>query len=205
MGALFAVVAVVMSQNAVPAAPADEQASAYACTKATLLSGKTCTFEGSESSGAKAPAQQAHLKAMAETFCPQAATHQRKAPDAEALRLCKADFVEQLKGACTGDVPFLDERERFTPPGRECYRALGEILAATRSAAALAHTCCQCISVNRCGATLEQCYRTIHTDSLRTTSGACLKGRCQEACRSIVPPRATPAQVDADKETDSDE
>jgi hypothetical protein len=173
--------------------------SAYACTAETLAQDRPCTFESDAAAAADAARQaDANVEAalrVGDALCPRVARHPLdRAPDPDALRLCKKAVAERA-GACAGDgaVPLLDAQGRFAPGSRACYLALSEALGRTRTVISSSVTCCRCLAAGRCLPAADRCNEDALSRLLAGAALACAQQSCAEACRSRIPAAAPPA------------
>ncbi|XXF81325.1 hypothetical protein P2318_16660 [Myxococcaceae bacterium GXIMD 01537] len=183
---------------------ADESPTAYACTVDTLREGKECIFETEPSTGAPSADQAAAnvraLKEAAPALCAEAASPPTGgAPDRALVSLCERQFTPAAE-ACglEGEVAVVDNKGRFAPKARSCYRGLARVLQDVGMMSAMGSGCCQCAAQKGCaGAAGDRCYTDVARQQSSPATLACMSERCAEACTMVVPasPGAAPSRA----------
>src|SRR4051812_16690818 len=141
---------VLLLVTAQPDAPPPAPASAWACTKKTLLDDVPCTVEGRTQPQPKSPEQakenQRQAVVFADDLCDTLARGEAPEPDAGILAVCKARVAATTK-RCGGDGSrrLLDDAGRFNPGHAKCYGALAELVRDVSALVDNASQCCACI------------------------------------------------------------
>jgi hypothetical protein len=160
-------------------------ASAFACTKKTLLDDKSCMIEGQTQAQApskdQAKENQRQAQVLAEELCRTIATGEATDPDAGLLAVCNAHIAAAVK-RCGGDGSrrLLDDAGRFNPGHAKCYGALSELAKNASMLADEAGSCCQCVH-DSCGGNEEQCIARM-ADERAPDAAACIEGTCAAQC-----------------------
>lgn len=168
------------------------EASGFACSAETLVSGVDCIMESDAPAATATAAQAQDNRAVAAALATWAcAAVSRPTPEATAdpsvQAQCERAFKERaLECGAAGARPLLDAQGRFAPEARACYAALGLVLAAARTQAAVTVPCCRCLAAARC---LEaaRCNGDLLSWPLPARAAACLREACPTACRSFQP------------------
>jgi len=156
---------------------------AFACTVETLVSGKTCVFEGT--SPATDPAQaRTDAKRLAEDLCAQAARRSAAEADATLIEACRRDIAEKAR-RCAGNGVLLDVEGRFLPAARACYATLEAALAEVRFMDAATTECCRCAVENGCAPVAEACNRLAARGTVERP--VCVAKSCATACEALLP------------------
>ncbi|MCM2333952.1 MAG: hypothetical protein NDI82_08375 [Anaeromyxobacteraceae bacterium] len=178
------------------------EASHFACSVDTLVSGADCILESDAPAASNLVAQAKDNVALAASLSAWACNTAARAPgepaaDREVMAQCERAFKEKAQ-ACSADGvrALLDVRRRFAPEARACYAGLGAALAATRTMAAVAVPCCRCLTAARCFP-VAHCASDLLVWPLPAKAAACLRESCASACRTFVPepsPAGEPAK-----------
>lgn len=167
-----------------------DRATGWGCTRATLLSGEQCVFEGSAKAAPRKAQDQANAElatSMGQHLCDAAARPAPKEePNKDLAALCRTDFKKALAASCDlGGRALADAQGRFTPAARDCYFALGEVLRNTARIAATGTACCACAVASGCTKTAHACLRFLAEDP--PVLPACASAECYESCSHLLP------------------
>lgn len=181
-----------------------QDATAFACSAETLVSGADCILESESPAAAPSAAQEKDNLALAASLSAWACAAVARPPaaasaDRDVQAQCEKAFKERALGCGAGGVrPLLDAQGRFAPEARACYAELGVVLASTRTQAAVTVPCCRCLAASRC---LEagRCNADLLSGPLPAVAAACLRDACPAACRSFRPDPGPPAEKPASK------
>jgi hypothetical protein len=184
----FAIAASMALGQAPSAAPPERGASAtaFACSKETLLKEQHCAVEGTTVaqpiSREQAKENQRTARAFAEDVCGALARSHDADEGTGLLAACNARGLVATK-RCGGDGsrPLLDAAGLVNPGHGRCYGALVAMVADVSALADLSLTCCACIA-DRCGGSANQCVGTI--DAGRAPP-ACASSTCSGACAAL--------------------
>lgn len=178
------------------------EASGFACSVDTLVSGAECILESDAPAASNLIAQAKDNVALAASLSAWACNTAARAPgepaaDREVMVQCERAFKEKAQ-ACSADGvrALLDARRRFAPEARTCYAGLGAALAATRTMAAVAVPCCRCLTAARC-LPVAHCASDLLVWPLPARTASCLRQSCAAACRTFLPepaPAGEPAK-----------
>jgi hypothetical protein len=172
-----------------------EEATGFACSVETLVSGADCVLESDAPASTDTVAQARDNEALAASLSGWACAFAARAPgdpaaDRGVLAQCEKAFKEQALGCgAEGARALLDGRGLFAPEARRCYAALGEVLASTRTMAATTAPCCRCLAAARC-LDGDRCHRDLLGGAVPSRASACLQASCATACRSFLPDAA---------------
>lgn len=180
-----------------PAPAAGASATAFACSRDTLLHEQACTVEGRTAAQATSREQarenQRSARVFAEELCRVLARSDEVDGDAGLLSVCSARAVLAVK-RCGGDGSrrLLDDAGRFNPGHARCYGALAGLVSELSALADTASPCCACIA-DRCDGSATQCVESIGAGGLggRTPAGTCAASTCSAPCAALrlVAPR----------------
>jgi hypothetical protein len=168
-----------------PPPVSNETASAWACTKKTLLDDVGCMIEGKTQaqppSKEQAKENQRQAQSLAEELCRTIATGESTEPDVGVLAACNARIAAATK-KCGGDGSrrLLDDGGRFNPGHAKCYGALAELAKTAINLADEAGSCCQCVH-DSCGGNQEQCVARM-ADEKAPEPSSCIEGACAAQC-----------------------
>ncbi|MCP3142140.1 hypothetical protein [Pyxidicoccus xibeiensis] len=172
---------------------ADDSPTAWACTIDTLRAGKECVFEADLSSVPRGADQDdANRKLFqdaARALCAEAVGTARDGlPDAKLTTLCAKRFTTAVdQCGLEGNEPVVDDKGRFAPGARACYRALSSVLQEVQFMATVASPCCECAARNGCPGTGDRCYADVSQQLAAPSTLACLSDRCADACSLALP------------------
>lgn len=177
-----------------------EEATGFACSVETLVSGAACVLESDAPASTDTAAQAKDNEALAASLSGWACTFAARAlgdpaADRDVMAPCEKAFKAQALGCgADGARALLDGRGLFAPEARRCYAALGDVLATTRTMAALTVPCCRCLAAARCF-DADRCHRDLLGGAVPARAAACLGASCATACRSFLPdPAPAPAK-----------
>ncbi len=186
-----------------PPAPARDgtapQASAWACTRKTLLDELPCTVEGrtepASPSRVRAQENQRAAEVLAGELCTALASGEAAAPDAGILAVCTARVAAATR-RCGGDGSrrLTDDAGRFNPGHAACYAGLAALVRDIGAVVGSAQGCCACVH-DACNGDEQQCVARMADEQAPAVSAACLSGVCGAACAqarlfSLAPPRS---------------
>lgn len=168
-------------------------ASAFACSRTTLLQAQQCTVEGktapSAKSGEQAKENQRAAKIFAEDVCRSLSRADEVDDDAGLLSVCNARAAVAVK-RCGGDGTrrMLDDAGRFNPGHARCYGALAALVTEIEALADTSSTCCACVA-DRCGQNASQCVEKLGAG--KALEGTCASSTCSAECAALrlVAPR----------------
>jgi hypothetical protein len=173
-----------------PPAPAPAPtASAWACTRDTLLQGLPCTIEGrtaaQTASREQAQENQRQAHVLAEGLCGSFARMDTVDPEAALQRVCLAR-VDAAVRRCGGDGSrrLLDDNGRFNPGHARCYGALASMMSEMSDLEQLSSSCCACVA-DRCNANEGQCTERLAQGRDPDVASACLTGVCASECAAL--------------------
>lgn len=174
-----------------------EGPTAYACTVKTLQSGEECFFESAHpdapepvDKAKQASANVQFLKQVSETACKSASKRAPGQPKAlSAQKACLQGFAAVADDCdLDGEVALVDAEGRFHPKARECYQAMGEVLASARTHAGATPACCACLARTTCKVDELKCSQTLEKKQLEAAWSKCATESCQQDCATLVPP-----------------
>ena len=171
-----------------PRMPADETPSHYACTLDRLLRGERCTYEFAPAPAAATEAvarENARAAAGAAHYCIEAATPpDEQRPDTTLRKLCEDGIAQVALDQCSleGRFRLQDAHGSVSSQASECADSLGQVLARTRTMAAVSLGCCRCLSGSHCAVASAQCNREIVEIAPSNALQSCLDTSCKSAC-----------------------
>lgn len=184
---------------------AREEATSFACSVETLVSGADCVLESDATPSTDTAAQAKDNQAVAASLSGWACAFAARAPgdpaaDRGVMAQCERAFKARALGCgADGARALLDGRGLFAPEARGCYAALGEVLASARTMASVTVPCCRCLAEAKC-LDADRCHKDLLGFSVPARAAACLQASCAAACRSFrpdpAPQPATPAATE---------
>ncbi|MFP2929185.1 hypothetical protein ACLESO_29085 [Pyxidicoccus sp. 3LG] len=172
---------------------ADDSPTAWACTIDTLRAGKECVFEADLASVPRSAdqddANRKILQDVARALCTEAVGTARDGrSDATLTSMCAKRFTVAVdQCGLDGSAPVVDDKGRFAPGARSCYRALSSVLQEVQFMATIASPCCECAARNGCPGTGDRCYADVSQQLTSPSTLACLSNRCADACSLALP------------------
>lgn len=171
-------------------------ATAWACTRETLLDDKPCTIEGKTTPHAPSREQvrenRRQARVLVDEVCGALASAGTAGPPQPLLQPCVARAAVAVR-RCGGDGSrrLLDDAGRFNPGHARCYGALSTWAQEMTALAEAAIACCDCAGAS-CGTSgprqdedagaTDQCLSRVAGGRLPDVPVACLEGTCAAAC-----------------------
>lgn len=179
------------------AGAAHGEPTAWACSTDTLRTSASCLFEAVPPRAADGQRQAREnvkqARALVQRLCLAELSRAAQPVLASLIQGCK-DAAAEVAPACalSDGVPLQDAAGRFPPEARDCYEALGDVLARTRVGASVGNTCCQCLEARGCPGAGPACTARVAQQQPDAEVAACMQQRCSSACGDLAPPAAAP-------------